>query len=283
MYWLALAEPGGDAPSDDEDDGPPLTIVDAVYWYQAQQLLQEWDITCEKMMKLTCCSLCGNTVFGTSPAPLKPTPNPIGVPGPYAISNAAMADCCQTPDGKWLVCKRCQTDEGEWSRENLVLFEPDYTNRLMSIDAQQAQLLGMLDVALDMQRRMSGIVGVQSDRCILDGPLINWTAASEEQQALPQQFEELLATNLDTNPLMQNFMTVAEHEHSNHGVPVIGAASVQRIVGAAIGRRHHCPGPGACGRRSAPRGRQPAGAPRCRQSGKSPIAAGGEKTVEVGR
>lgn len=148
-----------------------------------------------------------------------------------------MAEETISPTGKWVTCDTCFAQRDK-RIDTTPLFPPTYTRLLLRTHPWYCQLLGLIDVTLEISQQFYGFTHMQRlPPAILDGPLITWTPEGDRcTMNLPDHVQQLLTENLLHNPLYTTFTCMLEREHPRQGVPIVPSSILTNIVGDHIQR-----------------------------------------------
>ncbi|EFJ53079.1 hypothetical protein VOLCADRAFT_85991 [Volvox carteri f. nagariensis] len=135
------------------------------------------------------------------------------------------------------VCGVTSTDlhddlNGNERAEYLAFHPPDYTKAIVSLDAIDQLRIGLVDVGLGFFPAAFGFVAgkLQQQHC-MEALVLDWAHDSTRcVNMLPPALQEVLGWSMQHNPLVREFLTVAEQVPPNHPLPYLSPADVQSFV-----------------------------------------------------
>jgi hypothetical protein len=180
-------------------------------WARAKRLLASFNKRCALFFQaLVCCALCGACKVGgcNSFHKFKAVPAFGDVP-PYALANIGMEQCTVHEDGKWWLCPVCQADRTRRQRYE-VRISSEYADLLFAAEPLEVCTLSLLDVCVEFSKRWYGFThGTIMPSTILSSPLITW-AKTDAAVNMPLAVQQLLAHNMQSNPIFQAYKCVLE-------------------------------------------------------------------------
>ena len=187
------------------------------------QRLADWRYTCAlTFSSMVACGFCGYVALGNANLRHWTTVRTADLPAalhvaPYAVMNGFMADYIFHSPGVMNTCPLCSKLEACRKRGlHLVHMDPAYVNMNMAF------------------HRFGELV----PHSIMDGVLVvsNPTYRPCVREAHLRTLKQLLAYNLDVNPVIQRFKTMMELPVPRTGFPLIPSCAIQDIVGNASTR-----------------------------------------------
>jgi hypothetical protein len=153
----------------------------------AQARLDEWDAKTSTIWgDKRCCALCGVGALGTTDfyqlrlqRPPQTEDGQLAPAPPALLLNSLTGSASVSADGQWWQCKTCRGNRA-FAKDHNVSFRHEYFQQLSRCLPSALSQLGFLDVHLDIERRMSGCIGIPTNECLLDGPLIRWNEAGPD-------------------------------------------------------------------------------------------------------
>jgi hypothetical protein len=160
---------------------------------------------------------------------------------PYYFCLPHMLPNMKNAEGKWWCCTKC-LDDKLWSEPYRVLMELDYLKALLAISPSDGQLLSILDVALNMTRKMSAFIGHirinDAHNSLLDGPLIQWRGQEHEPlwNGMDDAMKFLFDTNIRGNPIYKRYRCMMERDHPLLHMPLVTSETIEGILANGIAR-----------------------------------------------
>ncbi|EFJ39362.1 hypothetical protein VOLCADRAFT_108666 [Volvox carteri f. nagariensis] len=187
---------------------------------------------------LVVCAMCGVTSTDLHKDLQRwATAEPVGAAiAPYSFHNSLHAGSTTTPEGLWHLCPHCAplypANSGNERAEYLVFHPPDYTKAIVSLDAIDQLRIGLVDVGLGFFSAAFGFVAgkLRQQHC-MEALVLDWARDSTRRvNTLPPALQEVLGWSVQHNPLVREFLTVAEQVPPNHPLPYLCPADVQSFV-----------------------------------------------------
>ncbi|EFJ41020.1 hypothetical protein VOLCADRAFT_107856 [Volvox carteri f. nagariensis] len=187
---------------------------------------------------LVVCAMCGVTSTDLHDDLKRwATVEPVGAGiAPYSFHNSLHAGSTTTHEGLWHLCPHCAplypANSGNERAEYLVFHPPDYTKAIVSLDAIDQLRIGLVDVGLGFFSAAFGFVAgkLRQQHC-MEALVLDWARDSTRRvNTLPPALQEVLGWSVQHNPLVREFLTVAEQVPPNHPLPYLCPADVQSFV-----------------------------------------------------
>jgi hypothetical protein len=122
----------------------------------------------------------------------------------------------------WHKCTACcgAADNANRRGQYAPWMAPDYTKTILTADPMQLQMLGLIDASVHFSKRLYGVAkGTLTTNALLPHALVEWKGAAHGKawEQLGEGVQQLLASNLQTNPIIQTFATLAERGFEDVG------------------------------------------------------------------
>lgn len=133
----------------------------------------------------------------------------------------------------WSVYYSCNTKPSRVTR--IVPLLPDYIRQLLTNNQLHTQLLSIIDISISVTSTTNAIAKCTLERrSLLDNPLICWsteiTIDHFTQKNSSSSIGSILAYNLLNNPIVKNYMTLAERPHKKQGLCILSPAVITNII-----------------------------------------------------
>ena len=181
---------------------------------------------------LVVCSLCGMGTFGGRTL-LRDWTSVAQAPGSvpfYSFMNAVHGGVCSLPDGRCFLCPSCSKKGDNPRLEHVVFTQPRYTRAVLCLDPALQMQLSLVRVGTGFMSHAYGFTTARvSEPSIVPAALVNWHPnAAQQAFGAPQPMLDVLATNIDMNPLLQTYLSVLEQPAATG---FLAPDAVSRILG----------------------------------------------------
>ena len=209
-------------------------------WHGIGSIWQTWKDSCTAFFtSMVVCAVCGIAVFPDEDRFLKELPRPAALfSNPFMVSRMRPRQAGST----WYMCRACRDCEAhrQCKAEMQPVMAPGYIVQLLSTPEDQLQQLAVADITVNMCKQWRDFAHgtVQAD-LLFSHPLVQDTLP-HRQSPLGQPVMDLLAFNVQHNPLVHHFKTLLERPNQT-GYPTLDFQAIQHIVQEAAKRGPWCP------------------------------------------
>lgn len=211
------------------------------HWVNIDNSLTSWTAQCLLLITgLAVCAFCAAVGFG-GVHDFDAVQRPANMNHPPAVSMSVSLHeyMTATNDGEtWWRCKCCGKDDSLARSTMLPTHTPDYIRRVLSIPASWLQSLSFVDICMDVSRRYNAFAcGTVSRKSVIDAPLLTMsTVPAGNLDTIVNSVLELLAFNVENNPLFQAFKCMYEIPTSSLSFPIVTSDALARYM-AQVQRR----------------------------------------------
>lgn len=171
-------------------------------WFDIARFQNLWKNICDAFLGLMkCCSICGNVTFSNQKKDMKAKNMGRAIP-PYAIANTFMWEYTYADDTQtsWHTCPLCKAYPDRI--KYIVFFSPTYIQTILKIHVSNLQLLSVIDVSVDVTRRVNSFVTGHIEKRSLFDNLIACNLSRCDKNHDTVEIRNVLEQNVLHNPIL---------------------------------------------------------------------------------
>lgn len=197
-------------------------------WHEIDKLYQQWTEHCtDTTENISICSSCGVCSFERTKG------KQLQLDDKHV--KFACATLVHTADKNnivtnWTHCSSCKKTK---RTRNVVILQPDYIHGILNSNQIHVQLLSIIDISISVATTANAVArGVLDRRSLLDNPLVCWSTNSLHSSIhlSSSPLKEILAHNINNNPIIQKYKTMAEHSKNSASMCILSSETVTNIM-----------------------------------------------------